>query len=128
MAPEPVHEVGRFAREFAVLGRTSIRIHIATEIGARREHDSPDTHKVADPIHIGLRIRAQSIIYGGQDVLAAEALEPCLETRRVAVGATQMRQRFEGLVEGSATHPSVMTLELVRSEEHTSELQSPMYL
>src|ERR1019366_6512106 len=114
MAPEPVHEPGRFAREFAVLGRTSKSIHFATEIGARREHDSLGAHKVANPIHIALRIRAQFIIYRDQDVLAAEVLEPCLETRRVAVGATQMRQRFEDLVEGSATHPSVMTLKLVR--------------
>src|ERR1017187_8348754 len=113
MPPEPVHEVGRFAREFAVLGSTSIRIHIATEIGARREHDSPDTHKVAEPIHVGLRIRAQSIIYRGQHVLTAKALEPCHGTRRVAVGATKMGPRFDGLVEGSATHPSVITLDLV---------------
>src|SRR5215469_11866693 len=71
-----------------------------------------DADKIANPIHIGLRIGAQLIIQRDQDVFTAEAVEPLREMLGVAVAASQMRHGFEHLVKSPMTHPPVVTMKL----------------
>src|SRR2546426_8630396 len=89
-----------------------------------------------DEVHEAYAVQARGLIDGGVDALLLETQQDTLNTKAAAIGVRRaMREAgvdrplmVSGTIEPTGTMLAGQGVEALRSEEHTSELQSPCNL